>query len=116
MRFRWYGRQVTARLDRKLVRQVEDAGRELGQRIRDRISTPVFPRSSPGDPPHMETTVLIASYGHEPGYPKLGTRVGSDVPYSAYLEQGTPTMAPRPHVVSTLVMSTNDLAIIIAKP
>lgn len=116
MRYRWYGPQITKRLETKLGGNVEQAGRELAQRVRDAIGTPGPPTSSPGDPPHMDTQVLIASYGHETDRDNLGTRVGSDVPYSAYLETGTPHMAPRPHLVSTLVASANDLAQIVAKP
>lgn len=116
MRFKWYGPQVTARLEKKLAGNMELAGRELALRVRTAISIPVFPRSLPGDPPHMETQKLIASYGHETDPVNLGTRVGSDVPYSVYLETGTPTMAPRPHLVSTLIVSANDLAYLIAKP
>ena len=116
MRYKWYGPQATARLERKLGSNLELAGRELALRVRTRISTPVFPRSQPFNPPHMETTTLIASYGHETDPVNLGTRVGSDVVYSAYLEAGTPRMAPRPHLVSTLVASANDLARLVAKP
>jgi hypothetical protein len=116
VRMKWYGPQATSRLEKKLGGNMERAGRELALRVRTAISTQGPPRSAPGQPPHIDTQVLIASYGHETDYANLGTRIGSDVPYSVYLEAGTPDMAARPHLVSTLLASANDLAHLIAKP
>jgi hypothetical protein len=116
MKFTWYGDKATSRFMAKLADNLDDAGRELAQRVRDKISIEGPPRSSPGNPPHVDTGELVASYGHDTDPTSLTTVVGSDVPYSAYLESGTPTMAPRPHLTDTLIESADDLSRIVAKP
>lgn len=100
----------------KLGDNLDEAGRLLVQEIQGAIAIQGPPRSTPGEAPHIDTGDLIASYRHETDRSGLGSRVGSDVPYSVNLELGTPTMAARPHVIPTLLTTADALAHEIAKP
>jgi hypothetical protein len=98
------------------------AGVHLAQEIRNNLQTPVFPRSTPFNFPHMETTALISSYDSTPVAIQTGTftwevTVGSDVEYAPYLEQGAPgiNLLPRPHLVSTLFVQLSTLTSIVGR-
>lgn len=103
----------------RLKDNLEDCGKHLAQEIRNRISTQGPPRSAPNTPPHMETQRLIASYGHSaldhPSTFVWTVTVGSDEPHAPLLERGTWKMAPRPHLVSTLVAQMNTMAHILVR-
>lgn len=116
MKTKWHGDKATRVFMAKLGTNINAAGIELALRVRTAISTQGPPRSEPGKPPHMDTQALIASYGHSTDTASLITRVGSDEKHSVYLESGTPKMAQRPHLVSTLIASADDLSRIAAKP
>lgn len=115
MKFKWEGAKATRTLMRQLGSNLDEAGSELATLIREVISIQGPPRSSPGQPPHIDTAKLIASYTHSTSTVTLTTYIGSPVLYAAYLEAGTPDMAARPHIVSTLIANQNDLARIICK-
>lgn len=115
MKNTWHGDRATRVLMRLAGENVRDAAMELAQLVRDEIAIQGPPRSEPGEPPHMDTQRLIASYGSSYDTANLASRVGSDVPWSAYLEAGTPHMRPRPHLVSTLIVHADDLARIVVR-
>lgn len=57
--------------------------------------------SAPGQPPAIDTGNLRASIQNKVGVRGLNVigEVGSDMPYSLYLELGTRTMAKRPYLM-----------------
>lgn len=116
MKIKSFADQCRARFVAKLADNLDDAGAEIALRVRGVISVQGPPRSTPGNPPHMDTRKLIASYGHDTDKEALVTRIGSDVDYSVYMETGTPKMAPRPHLTDTFINSADDAARIVAKP
>ncbi len=70
--------------------------------IEKTINTPYPPASRPGRPPHRRSGDLQDSYEYEAKaggrLSKPRMRVFSTVDYSGYLEFGTRTMSPRPHM------------------
>lgn len=98
---------------------LKECGQHLAQEIRNRIAIQGPPRSTPGNPPHMETQRLIASYDfsaiHQGSTFQWTVTVGSTEEHAPHLEQGTWKMAPRPHIVSTLVAQMNPMAIIMGR-
>lgn len=52
--------------------------------------------SAPGDPPAVDTGRLRSSYDFQTGPDYVD--IGSNVEYAPYLEFGTRTIAPRPHL------------------
>lgn len=109
---------VINRAQRNLV----SCGRHLAQEVRNNLSTPVFPRSTPGNYPHMETTALISSYDFTPivtntAYGTWEVTVGSDDEAAPHLEQGAPgiNLLPRPHLVRTLTFQMNAMAHIMVR-
>ncbi len=89
VRIKWYGAQMTRVVRGRLNDRLDECGEILKNAIIDSIATPVFPRSRPGDPPHLETGELIQSIKHENSRSELTTRVGSDLVNARYLEFGT---------------------------
>jgi hypothetical protein len=64
----------------------------------------------------MDTGALQASYTHQTDRTNLEAAVGSDEPHSVYLELGTVHMAPRPHMIPTLLNEADNIAREIARP
>jgi HK97 gp10 family phage protein len=86
---------------KKLVRmdagqRLEAAAILLKNEIKQDLSEPSPPVSSPGTPPHKDTGRIRASISHEVDTQALTARVGTNVEYAKYLELGTKNMAARP--------------------
>jgi hypothetical protein len=118
MRVRWFGRQATDQLRRHLFNYMREAGKHLLSDVRKEFSVPGPPRSLPGDAPHIDTSALIQSYFVDVAMnsTEMAFRVGATVPYVVALELGTSRMAPRPHLVPTLVTHADDIARTILRP
>jgi HK97 gp10 family phage protein len=60
--------------------------------------------SAPGEPPAIDTGALRASIQNKVSVKGINVigEVGSDIPYSLYLEVGTTKMARRPYLMSTV--------------
>lgn len=63
---------------------------------------PGKPHSFPGDYPFQQTENLKQSVHYEVDEDELSVKVGTDVDYGTFLEEGTKTMAARPWLVRTL--------------
>lgn len=81
-----------------LVEAANDLLSLMLQDARDRLAEAYPPASQPGEYPHRRSGDLLASTNGEviiePGEVRLV--MGSDMPYSILLEEGTETMEPRP--------------------
>ncbi len=110
MSMRWHGDKVNRMLTTKLGDQLDDAALQLTAAVKAAVGTPGPPRSEPYHPPHMDTTELYHSYDHVTDKAALKATVGSDSPHSAWMELGTSTVLPRPHLLPTAVNEADDLA------
>src|SRR4051812_47974766 len=86
------------RIKSKTLKAIKAAGQDTENYIRQSISIPYPPASSPGQPPHMRSGELLAGIGHSVDEQGDGIvlSVTSQAPHSTYLEYGTAHMAPRP--------------------
>ncbi|WP_422928560.1 hypothetical protein [Singulisphaera sp. PoT] len=97
-------------LRNRMLDGVDQAGGLLAMAIKEKISVQGPPRSKPGDPPHIDSGDLIASYDHATDAARLTAHVGTPIPYAHYLEEGTDTMAARPHIIPALLENADDIA------
>lgn len=116
MKFKWEGDKASRKVFAKLAANLDEAGEELETLVKADIGIAGPPRSSPGNPPHIDTGALIESYDHVTDRSALVTTVGSTVDHAVYLETGTDRMAPRPHLVNNLISASDGLSRIVAKP
>lgn len=116
MKFSWYGDKATRVIRAKLGRNLDSALETYSQLVQAAISIQGPPRSEPGEPPHIDTHQLIESWTWVTDVLALRGVSGTNTPYAGYLETGTPRMAPRPFIVSTLLEHETTLARIIARP
>ena len=132
-RVKWYGAQMTKLIRGRLADRLDQCGSIMHAGIVNDISTPVFPRSKPGMPPHLETGELLKSFTWENDRKNLITRVGSDLVNARYLEFGTgiytqtfgglgPTMGskrnmkPRPHIRKNFYGNFRTFRVILFRP
>jgi len=102
--------QVRKRVWRLLGDNLEDGVNLYSEAVRDKISVQGPPRSTPGNPPHMDTTALHEGFGYTVIKEQLTARAGSDQSYSLDLEFGNSRMQPRPFIRSTLIERRDDIA------
>lgn len=87
--FRWFGKQVSAEIDRKLHRRLSAVGEMLASAVRENISesTRSSGPSAPGEYPHADTGHLRKSITHEvDDEDRQEVRVGTNVIYGKFLE------------------------------
>jgi hypothetical protein len=116
MKVKSFERPLKKALWNHLREGLDRAGSDLTEAILDKISIQGPPRSTPGNPPHKDTTALYEGYTWTVDTRDLLVRIGSDRIYDLYLEEGTDVMAPRPHVKGTLLEHADDLAREICQP
>lgn len=94
----WNSEKLIEDVTREATFRVNVAALYLTEKIKENISVPVFPRSLPGNFPHMETGELRESIVFDIVTTEAGVEavVSSSIPYADYLERGTRTMAARP--------------------
>jgi hypothetical protein len=97
----WNGGSFLATAENAIERAVSRATIKLQGNVTEDInreSSP--PASAPGEPPHVDTGTLGASIDHETYRTKADFigRVGTNVKYGRWLEEGTTRMAPRPYL------------------
>ena len=68
----------------------------LKNEIKQDLSAPSPPRSTPGESPHKDTGRLRASISHEFDTAEHTARVGTNLVYGKWLEVGTKNMEARP--------------------
>lgn len=85
----WSGDEVVESFTDAMRQRLETAAAQLEDRLKNSISKPVFPRSSPGEPPRMETAKLHDSVFHQADENGDLQTVGTDVLYGLFLERGT---------------------------
>ncbi len=110
MKTNWKGDAITARLKKELADKLQPTLQIALERIHGYIGTQGPPRSAPGAPPHMDSQQLYDSFAIEVDASGLKARLGSFVPWSVYLEEGTPEMEARPFFLMSIVQTTNDMA------
>ena len=85
--------------------------------IKEAIGIQGPPRSTPGNPPHKDTSELFNSIEDELDAPNLIARVSSDSDHALAMELGTSRgVAPRPYFVATLVANSDKYGREICKP
>jgi hypothetical protein len=107
--------QVRQALESHLAGNLEDAASHYQERLRDKIGIQGPPRSTAGNPPHMDTTDLHESIEHQVDAASLTARISSDMPYAASLEIGGGNVAARPAWVPTLIEEADELGRIICR-
>jgi hypothetical protein len=101
-----------------LAANLEDAAQLLEDEIKQVIGIQGPPRSTPGNPPHMDTQELRDSIDHGPvDMANLTVQVGSDSDHALAMELGVGgRIAPRPYMVSTLINKSDEIGREICKP
>jgi hypothetical protein len=85
------------------------------ERAVELISTPGPPRSTPGNPPHVDTGDLVVSVESSVDNRDMTGRVGTNLEYGLYLETGTKRgLAPRPWLRRALAETTARVRLIMA--
>lgn len=94
-----------------------DAAVRLRAEIQYEVGTQGPPRSRPGEAPHRETGDLQSSFFDELDAGELTAMVGSDSEYVLDLELGAASrnLAPRPHILSTLIRESDELGRVICR-
>lgn len=116
MRIKSFEANVRRQVFGLLGNNLDDAAKLLADEIKKAISIPGPPRSTPGNPPHIDQGDLIASYDHVTDKAALQSFVGSDEEHAVYMELGTDRVAARPHVLPTLMDKADDIAREMTKP
>lgn len=80
----------------EMGKRLEKAAIYLENQIKVALSAKGPPRSSPGEPPHIDSGKLRQSITHTIDKEALVAQVGSSLLYFRYLEGGTNFMAARP--------------------
>lgn len=115
VRLKWYGPQCRQAVHARLAKNLDEAAEYTEESLAALISVQGPPRSTPGNPPHMDTTELWQSIDHVTDTNALVATVGTDKEYAVYLEMGTSKMAPRPWFLRTLLFIQGALARILAQ-
>jgi hypothetical protein len=83
-----------ADIHREMGRRLNRSGVEVVDKVREAISKPYPPASSPGNPPHRRTGALWRSIFATEGNDRV--TVAASEPHGEYLQRGTRRMAARP--------------------
>jgi hypothetical protein len=95
-----------AALREKLADGLTDAIIFLNEQIKDKISIQGPPRSTPGNPPHMDTGALLDSIRHEDATEADLTATSFiDVKYGILLEQEM----NRPFIINTFMENADEI-------
>lgn len=130
---KWVGSKPFGKIDKDVRRHMGNNLKTAGIWFRDEVkrmlSTPVFPRSSPGEPPRREFGNLINSYLMELDRTILTARIGSGMiptkgrmaPYARYLEYGTVggkfgPIEARPHLRPAAMNNNLVLGTLMTRP
>jgi hypothetical protein len=111
--FKWYDKDVQAKVKRELLKRLPGAGEMLRSQIVRNVSAG-FTRSegpsAPGEFPHKDTGRLASSFFSEVQSDRMVCVVGSPLKYAFYLETGTEHMEARPHIRRTFLEIEGRLA------
>jgi hypothetical protein len=110
MKLDWRGDQFRRELMGRLTRNLKPAGQVVQAEMKDLIHVQGPPPSSAWNPPHVDSGDLIKSIDIAPVSGDFAVYIGSTLDYAVYLEEGTPTMEPRPFMVRALVQAGEDAA------
>lgn len=95
-RLEWNGDAAEVFIRGRTLSALMVLGQAGEDRAKELISIQGPPRSTPGNPPHMDTQALYDSITHEVDAGQMAVRIGTDLPYGLPLEVGTSRMAARP--------------------
>ena len=118
VKLKWFGESAPQAIRKALAPRMLAAAVMIQDRLIQKLSTPVFPRSRPYEYPHMETTKLIRGlFARQTARDGVfGYDVGSDALHSAFLNLGTRRMAPRPFLRLVLAEMADQLGRFVARP
>lgn len=129
-RVKWYGREAEADLRKRLMVALDRVGLMMVKDVKESMagadrftgdlsgrakSKSGRPRSLPGEPPAVQTGLLINSIAHELRPERLAVRYGTNIKYGLFLELGTHKMAPRPYLVPAYIRKRKDVLRIIQR-
>lgn len=109
MRTTWNDRALDP-MRAALAAGMDRGGETLVAAIRAALAEQGPPPSVPGEPPHRVTGALQGSYDNATDEDNLQGFVGSTSIVSVYLELGTAHIAPRPHIIPTLLEQADEVA------
>jgi phage gpG-like protein len=125
-RLKWNGPEAKRRIEHEMSNRMAVACRLVMNHAKELLSvsgtggTPGSKRnygsnpSAPGEPPHKQYGRLRASVATE--VEGMRGRVGTNVDYGRYLEQGTRKMAPRPWLKRSLDETKADIRRLFSRP
>jgi hypothetical protein len=106
----WNGDSARVAVHGAVMHTVDLYVTAVKERARQLISVQGPPRSSPGNPPHVDTGALLASIESSVDNATMTGRVGTNLPYGLYLELGTKRgLAPRPWLRRALAEMTAEI-------
>ena len=110
MSVNWFGSQVDAAIKAKCGANVMPAAERYQHHLLDLIDTLGPPRSTPGNPPHVDTGDLFQSISIDVSAAQLAGRILSTDIASYLMELGTMNVEPRPAWVPALWDNADDIA------
>jgi HK97 gp10 family phage protein len=117
IRMTWNSDVITKKLEGKVRGRLRRIGAMLRKYIIMKITKGKTRRdgpSKPGQPPHVDTGRLRQSIAWELHSDGRGVRIGTNVNYGKYLEEGTRHMAPRPYLRPSLKESRAMIKMILS--
>lgn len=96
------------------IKALEAYGDVLVDEVRESISEPYPPPSSPGDPPHRRSGELVRSISKTVDETTGQVEVGSNLAYAAYLQHGTDRLEARPFLPDEQAVAS-DVELIISE-
>lgn len=105
IRMTWNSELITKKLEGKVRGRLRRIGAMLRKHIVKKITRGKTRRdgpSKPGEPPHVDTGRLRQSIFWNLHADGRGVRIGTNVKYGKWLEEGTRHMAPRPYLRPSL--------------
>lgn len=86
---KWNGPGAKAYVENLAAKRIQAAAMWFAGKIKLRLSTPIPPRSKPGQYLHKDTGHLRRNIAHEFDRPSLTARVGTNVPYGLEWQIGS---------------------------
>lgn len=108
----WTGGEFFDGVRAQVTEGVGNSANVLADKMREEIGTAGPPRSSPGEPPHVDSGALLASIqvvGPVVSGDLAAASAGTDIDYGVMLEFGTSRMAARPWMARALYDNKTEI-------